>query len=56
MNKSDGPGFLNRRIPLWAAMLAVFIAIMASGSFAFSLAFALFHQRVIAVPPEKPQK
>ena len=48
MNQPERPSFLTRPIPLWVAALAVLAAIMASGMFAFGVAFALFHQGIIA--------
>jgi hypothetical protein len=48
------PGFLSRPIPLWAAIVAVLIAMLSSGTFAFGVAFGLFQQGVIAVPA-RPQ-
>jgi len=53
MNQSSKPPLLNRSIPLWMAVLAVLIAIMASGMFAFGVAFALFQQGIIEAPPPK---
>ena len=38
MSQSERRSFLNRQIPLWAAVVAVLIAITASWLFAFNMA------------------
>ncbi|OWK38155.1 hypothetical protein [Fimbriiglobus ruber] len=40
---------LSTPVPLWAAILAVLIAMLASGLFAFGVAFGLFKAGVIGL-------
>ena len=50
MSQPEKSGILNRSVPLWLAVAAVLIAILASGMFAFGVAFALFQQGIVEVP------
>lgn len=47
--KPARPGLLSTPVPLWAAILAVLIAMLASGLFAFGVAFGLFKAGVIGL-------
>lgn len=47
MTRPDKPGFLSHPIPLWAALVAVLVAVLASGLFAFAVSLILCLEGVI---------